>query len=295
MIILKVFSFICIAVLVAIVFVFLESHRECHKYKITSYEIKCNKNKKNDISKKILMFSDLHNINHFGEENSDLVKFVKEYKPDMIILAGDMIVSHSNEAKANIKTAGFINKLSEIADVYYGIGNHEKYFIEKKEQYKTIWDDYYGSLSKKVHIIQNGCISINDINNNKLNLYGLDLPLDYYRKLNSKKLTIDSMEEMLGKARKNEFNILIAHNPEYFETYAKWGADLVLSGHNHGGLVRLPYMGGVLSPRLRLFPKYDYGLFILDESQMILSNGMGAHSIKIRINNIPEIVCIQIN
>ena len=69
------------------------------------------------------------------------------------------------------------------------------------------------------------------------------------------------LKRLLGKPSAGEYNILIAHNPDYFPAYAEWGADLVLSGHVHGGIMRLPLLGGVLSPALRLFPKYDGGLF----------------------------------
>ena len=98
----------------------------------------------------------------------------------------------------------------------------------------------------------------------------------------------------LGMPKEGAYNILVAHNPDYFGAYEKWGANLVLSGHNHGGLVRIPFIGGVISPRLHIFPKYTYGLYESSGTKMLLSNGLGSHSLKIRVNNIPEIVFIQI-
>ena len=102
------------------------------------------------------------------------------------------------------------------------------------------------------------------------------------------------MRDMLGTPGDEDYNILIAHNPDYFKVYSEWGANLVLAGHNHGGLVKLPFLGGVLSPRLHLFPKYSYGLYKKGESKMILTGGLGSHSLKIRVNNVPELVFIEL-
>ena len=86
----------------------------------------------------------------------------------------------------------------------------------------------------------------------------------------------------------------MAHNPDYFEEYAAWGADLVLSGHVHGGMMRLPILGGVVSPAFKLFPKYDGGLFQQGKSTMILSRGLGMHTIPIRIFNPGELILLKI-
>lgn len=87
---------------------------------------------------------------------------------------------------------------------------------------------------------------------------------------------------------------MIAHNPEYFPAYAEWGADLVLSGHVHGGLMRLPFLGGVIAPSMKLFPKYDGGVFEEHGSTMILSRGLGTHTLPIRIFNPGELVVIRL-
>ena len=131
------------------------------------------------------------------------------------------------------------------------------------------------------------------LGNSQINILGLHLTDGYYKRFIKKPLDRSYLNQLLGEANEDEYNILIAHNPDYFDVYSDWGADLVLSGHNHGGLVRLPFVGGVISPRLRLFPKYDYGMFSDKHSTLILSNGLGAHSLKIRINNIPELVIIN--
>ncbi len=103
------------------------------------------------------------------------------------------------------------------------------------------------------------------------------------------------MEQYLGAAGKDCFNILLAHNPEYFKEYQEWGADLVMSGHVHGGIARLPLLGGVIAPSLQLFPAYDAGLFQRGKSHMVLTRGLGTHHIRLRFFNIPEISVINLS
>jgi hypothetical protein len=103
------------------------------------------------------------------------------------------------------------------------------------------------------------------------------------------------LDEILGKCNKDCYNILIAHNPQYFKEYADWGADLVLSGHIHGGVVILPFLGGVLSPQVEFFPEYYAGLYQHGKSRMILSRGLHMHSIRVRMFNIPEVSCVTLH
>ena len=103
------------------------------------------------------------------------------------------------------------------------------------------------------------------------------------------------LEKKLGRPDRSRFNILIAHNPSYFPAYAEFGADLVLSGHVHGGIARIPFLGGVISPALRLFPKYDGGRYREGESVMILGRGLGTHTIPVRFLNPGELVEVIVN
>lgn len=90
------------------------------------------------------------------------------------------------------------------------------------------------------------------------------------------------------------YNILLAHNPNYFPVYARWGADLTFSGHIHGGMIRLPFVGGLLSPETLLFPKYDGGSYQIEDKTMILSRGLGRGSMGLRLFNSPEIVTVTL-
>ena len=88
---------------------------------------------------------------------------------------------------------------------------------------------------------------------------------------------------------------MIAHNPTFMDTYLKWGADLVTSGHLHGGVVRIPFVGGIISPQFVLFPKYSGEMKSVGEATAVVSKGIGIHTIKVRLLNPAEIVVMHIN
>ena len=91
------------------------------------------------------------------------------------------------------------------------------------------------------------------------------------------------------------YSVLLSHRPELFETYVACGVDLILSGHAHGGQIRLPIVGGIIAPDQGLFPKYDAGLFTDGNTNMIVSRGLGNSIIPIRFNNRPEVILVEFN
>ena len=100
-------------------------------------------------------------------------------------------------------------------------------------------------------------------------------------------------ETVLGESPE-QFNILLAHNPAYFKEYVSWGADLILSGHVHGGVIRIPFFGGVFSPEKIFFPEYDAGLFESRDSIMVVNRGLGYSKVNLRLFNRPEISFIEL-
>ena len=102
------------------------------------------------------------------------------------------------------------------------------------------------------------------------------------------------LKQTIGAPQKNYCHLLIAHNPDYFEDYARWGADLVLSGHVHGGIMRLPLLGGVIAPSYTLFPKYDGGVFYEGNATMLLGRGLGSHTLPFRFFNPAELYEVQL-
>ena len=272
---------LCVITLVNIL---LESHRENRKISFSSYRIKDKRLKKNA---KIVMISDLHNA-CYGETNSELLHAVETISPDLILVAGDVIVGKTG---LSVDTGvDFLNSLGESFPVFVGKGNHEMR-TSIYEKYGDMWETLYERTKDKVHWLINDSIYLADYN---MTIYGLDMKPEYYRRF--KKLYMDSayLEEELRKPDKRSYNILIGHDPDYFEEYAAWGADLCVSGHVHGGLIIIPHLGGLISPMIKFFPKYYKGVYNIGDSHMIVSAGMGLHTLKIRVNNEPDLVTINL-
>lgn len=242
----------------------------------------------------IVQISDLHNKS-FGKDNKKLLKVIDELSPDIIVITGDLIDGENK--KFNV-VLNLIDDLTKKYKVYHIIGNHEQKSLIKR--YKDLYSNYFKELySKNIINLENEVVKI-EKNNSHINVYGLIMPLDYYpyffSNFKNKNLKLDKrfIENNLGKINKNEYNILLVHTPFFFEEYAYWGADLILAGHVHGGIIRIPYIGGLLSPNREFFPKYDYGKYSAEESTMLLSKGLGGSRILMRINCRPEIVKITL-
>ncbi len=262
----------------------LKSRKIC----VVSYEIPSPKVEK---SIHIVLLSDLHN-REYGEKNCQLLETIRSVQPDVIVVAGDFMVAKGCDSINELQVAlDFTTKLVEICPVYYANGNHE-HSLKRSNEQNGLYTQYVELLRKaQVVFLENDSILLEEYG---IRMTGLDLPRDYYRRILLRKMPNHTLNTYLGHGNKELFQVLIAHNPEYFPEYSKWGADLTLSGHIHGGIMRLPYLGGVLSPSLHLFPKYDGGLFTQDGRFLVLSRGIGMHTIPIRIYNPPEIVSIRI-
>ena len=111
---------------------------------------------------------------------------------------------------------------------------------------------------------------------------------------NSPALSLTAMEEMIGTPSQPGFHVLLAHNPKYGNTYFSWGADLILSGHYHGGVLRLDQNHGLTCPQYLLFPPFCCGEFKKGKQHMIVSAGLGEHTIPVRIHNPRELVLINL-
>lgn len=256
---------------------------------ISKYEIKSYKIPKEFSGFKILQLSDLHS-KKFGKENKILINKIEKINPDIIVITGDMIVRHKNDYSVFIN---LMDKLSKNYSIYYIVGNHEqKAYLRNKK------------ITQLFRLIKNMGITI--LNNKMvklikadsyINLYGIKIDLKYYKYKKSTRNLYFEEEEMrniMGESDKNSFNILLAHNPFYFKTYASWGADITLSGHVHGGMVRLPFIGALFSPERKFFPKYSQGKYLIENKTMIVSRGLGSGKIGFRLFNRPELSIIKL-
>ncbi|MEG1741766.1 MAG: metallophosphoesterase [Acetivibrio sp.] len=262
------------------------------KIDITSYTIASKNLPASFDGCRIGFLADFHNNRE--EYGQVLLEKIEKEKFDYIFCGGDMIVGSDKGWFESENAIIFLEKLVKLAPVYYSLGNHEgrmrNFFVDTQIN-KTILDFYKEELLKiGITVLDNEhCFLQKD--GEDICLCGLSLSMDYYKRWwNRKKLTQEAVTKALGKWDK--FTILLAHNPVYFKTYNEFQADLVLAGHIHGGLVVIPGLGGVISPEHILFPKYDFGYFKASQSQMILSRGLGAHTLPIRMNNPPEIISL---
>ena len=259
---------------------------DCNRFVIREYHCE-NKRLKKPL--KIVQLSDLHNKS-FGKGNSRLIRAIKELNPDLIIVSGDMYTSLPG--KETVTAQKLLEELVKSYPVYYANGNHEQKTKEETEEFGSLYEDYRQKLSGMgIHFLSNEHVYLKDYN---ISLYGLEIHRHYYRKFRKQILGADQVREYLGVPDPSSFHMMIAHNPDFFEAYAAWGADLVFAGHVHGGLMRLPILGGVIAPSMKLFPKYDGGEFHEGNATMILSRGLGTHTLPIRIFNPGELVVVKL-
>ena len=237
---------------------------------------------KNEI--RAVHLSDIHK-KKYAHDWERLVTRVKALDPDVIFITGDIVSRMEREFGYK---GVLIKRLSEICPVYLCRGNHE--LDLPKGSMDKLREDIAGNggilLENEKAVFQKG--------DTALDIWGADLRRSVYRNAKNGfsglyRYTDDDLKAELGKPD-GAVNILLAHTPFFLDSYAKWGADIVLSGHVHGGVVWTPF-GGLLSPERKFFPKYDKGLFTSGKTKMILSAGIG----KIRLFDPPEIILLTIS
>lgn len=259
-------------------------------FKTVEYNIKSNKIKTTRPIR-MVMLSDLHNREH-GVHNNLLIKKIKEINPHVVLVGGDMIIASDKNMEVPLN---LLMELSNSYPIYYANGNHEQRAVIQNKEYAIAYGKYKNSLKAcGVVFLEDEKVKMT-IEGNRIDLYGYDLPMMHYKKFWYKTIQKKEIENSIGLPDKRPFSILLAHNPMHFKAYADWGADLTLSGHLHGGIIRLPLIGGVITPQALPFPKYDRGLYNIDNHKLIVSAGLGEHTIKIRINNPAQLVVVNMN
>ena len=231
---------------------------------------------------KIVLISDLHST-IFGKDQSVLIDMIKETEPDLIFLTGDII----DDVVPVTGTRLLLSGISGIAPIYYVTGNHEYWSHNIQEIREEL-------VSYGVIILSDSYVKIK-INNNEIIIAGIDDPdkKDYETPAYNQD---DSMEEAFRELDNVlVFKILLAHRPERIENYKRYSFDLVLSGHAHGGQVRLPpLINGLYAPHQGLFPKYAGGIYTHGNLKHIVSRGLSINPKLPRIFNPPELVVVII-
>ncbi len=281
-----------IAFVVICLLVFVEWMREIHTFIITNYYITSKKLKGLKKEKKIVFLSDLHSCS-YGTNNEKLIRAIKRENPDYILVAGDMVVAKPG---ATIDVAcSLLKELATICDVYFANGNHEQRMKENTKMFGNTFAEFQKEMKKYgIKTLPNEKVELN-WDGIPVEIYGLEMPTCKYKKFKKQTFTQEEVQELLDVTDKNRYNVLIAHNPMFIHSYLEWGADLVLSGHLHGGVVRLPGIGGIITPDFTVFPKYSGELTKVGDAAVVVSKGIGIHTIKVRLFNPAEVVVMHIN
>lgn len=259
---------------------------------VTDYEIKSKKLPSAFNGYKIAVVADLHNTS-FGRDNSTLVKKIEKSDPDIVLLAGDMISTSDTDYSVFFD---FARRIASKYDTYYVVGNHEQALGDDRV---SLFCQSVESLG--VSVLDNQMVRL-EKNNESIDLYGMWFNLRFYADRSAEATSGEesyyfdtaTMTEILEKPDLDRFNLLLTHNPVYFETYADWGADLSVSGHIHGGMIRIPFVGGVYSPEKTYFPEYDRGIFEIEDKILAVSGGLGNGNMGFRLFNCPELMLITL-
>lgn len=274
-----------IIVAILIVLMILICAFEMNHFRAVNYVVSL-KGKKTGKSPKLVFISDLHG-RKYGKDNEKLLRALKYYSPDVIILGGDMLIG--SDPSPNVEITNFLRELPKIAKTYYSFGNHE---VRQRDRFPDEFEKYISNVKHYGIEVISGKNTVLE-NFPDFSLCGLELPEFYYKRI-GKKFPINLyVQQNYERPDSEKYNILLSHDPSFFPQLKDMGYDLVLSGHVHGGIVRIPILGGVVSPRLELFPKYDRGRFTEENSEMIISAGTGNHHMPVRINNLPEILILE--
>lgn len=273
--------FVCLVIVLLWVMIW-----DSNRFVVKKYAFSSNKIKR---SCRLVFLSDLHN-KEYDAGNGRLLQAIKALSPDVVLLGGDMMTAKRGASFE--KAVHFILKCAEKYPVYYALGNHEHRTRAYAKVYDTMYHDYMESFQgSKVMFLDNESVLLPEFG---VRLTGLTLDMAYYKRFAKRKLKEGYLQKTLGRADDFSYQILLAHNPEFFEGYAAWEPDLVLSGHMHGGVARIPGLKGLLSPSLRPFPRYDGGLFEEYGRCMVISRGLGMHTIPARLFNPGELVLVEL-
>ena len=239
-----------------------------------------------EVPKRICVLADLHE-RQFGAGNRRLLEAIGRCRPDIILIPGDLVVRHRRLTE---RAKALLCGLSNLGiPTFVSPGNHEtgmeRLHPETFAKFREVFSQ------SNITYLDNASVRLSE----HVLVSGMRIP-DRCYKLSGRKerLTDEDFARVGGLSADDGFVILLAHTPYYFPEYAKHRADLTVSGHVHGGIVRLPFLGGVISSQMELFPKYDAGIFREGDSVMALTTGLGAHTLPVRVFNPPEIMILTV-
>lgn len=227
----------------------------------------------------IVQLSDLHGA-YFGEDNQELLSRVREAGPDYIFLTGDLLDQYRKTPRSYAAALG--GALADIAPTYFITGNHEWALPGVRELKRELEEAGVAVLSNEYVLLERS--------GDRVLLAGIDDPNGF-----ADQKTPEELAQEVREAWGDGFWLLLAHRNNYFEKqYSLLGADLVISGHGHGGLIRLPFTDGLVSAERRLFPSYTAGFYTANGSDVFVSRGLGNSGPTLRLFNRPEVVVLTL-
>lgn len=229
--------------------------------------------------------SDVHNEAR-GEGNAALLRALREAAPDLICITGDFLDSRRTDLDFALELAG---QLAEIAPAVYVTGNHEA-------RLKDLSALEAGLAARGVQVLRDDWTPLAR-GGEEIALLGLDDPGfaagEDWTLSEGLDQTQARLSALLAQAG-DRFSLVLSHRPELLPAYAEAGADLVLSGHAHGGQVRLPGIGGLFAPGQGILPRLTSGVHARGETRLVVSRGLGNSAFPLRMFNPPEIVTVTL-
>ena len=260
-----------------------------NKLTTTHYSIKTNQINN---SVNIVIISDLHH-NQLGENNKDLINKINELTPDIILVAGDILNSDSKDSKI---VTNLMKQLCKENQVFYSLGNTDIDYIKSGRSNLikdlenvgvTVLDNEYEDVKINRNIIRIG------------GMYAYAFGLNDNNDVDKNTMEEGVFDFLNDFQDTDNYKIMMAHRPDSFifgNASKVWNIDLVVSGHNHGGQVVLPFVGGLYGGDQGWFPEYDKGLFDLNKIKLLITSGLGSGKQKLpRFNNPPEVVNLKIS
>lgn len=268
-------ALIILALIAAVAAFLIKDSRD--DLEISRYEVKSQKLPESFDGFKIVQLSDLHGA-EFGEDGMELVDKVGSLEPDMIALTGDFVTDEGDLAAVEKLAA----RLVKLCPVYFVSGNHE-FGSGLAVKVRNILE------RAGVKYLSNEYLTISRGEDGIL-LGGVEDPLAY-----ADMLSPDELAQKMNDAAPDAFKILLGHRNYWMTEYPELPVDLIFCGHAHGGLIRIPGVGGLIGTDRRLFPDFDAGEYNNGRYTLIVSRGLG-NSVPIpRVFNRPEIVCVELS
>lgn len=229
---------------------------------------------------RIVQLSDLHGA-VFGEDNADLIAAVAAEEPDLIVLTGDLQDRFRETPPAYSWQLG--GALAAIAPTYFVTGNHEWALGGVPKLKEGLAQAGVTVLSNAYTVLERG--------GDRLILAGIDDPNGYADQKTPEELA----EEIRQEQGEEAYWLLLAHRNNLFaDRYSALGADLVLSGHGHGGMIRLPFTDGLIGVDRTLFPSYTDGFYAHNGAHVFVSRGLGSSGPSFRLFNRPQVAVLTL-